>query len=276
MSVRIPHGQQPDPLDDLLDQILDEVAKKNLFIEKISSYSSSGGEEFVVTFREAPLRMAATGPTGPRVLPGPIGPTGATGATRSHAGAGSVKHLGTSRHLITGYRDFDLVSLHDGFILTSRNNAYWRPRKKMVAYCTARGLAADHDAPGEHCDCGIYAFSRPDDPDLISQNKVWGEIAMWGEVLICETGYRAEYAYPTNLFMRDTGTKGVRHVADELEQMYGVPVFLVRERQGKTAAQIMEEILAQDPLAMWLDRWGVSMQAELDQDTIDKLLRPDD
>ena len=270
---RIPHGQQAAPLDDLFTEIFDAYTKCLLRPIRIDHHRNSRGDEYTIVLEasilaQAPAQLqnfwSANSPYGSQVQISP-----------ADADAG-MKNLGVSKHVITGFRDFDLVSLHDGFVLASRNNAYWRPRKKMVAYCTKRGIAADHDAPGEHCDCGIYAFAKPDHPDLISQNKVWGEVAMWGEVLICESGYRAEYAYPTNLFMRDTGTKGVRYVASELEQAYGVPVFLVPERAGKTAAEIMMEILAENPLSIWEGSWDVSVETELDQDTIDKLLRPDD
>lgn len=250
MTINIPHGTQPVPLDDILAQLLDAHKRGELRVTKIKQYRQPV-DAYTVEFEVVPL-LAGSSANWPKAISpssGPTGHIGPTGATGTNAQTDDdddtgIKNLGVSKHLITGFRDFDLVSLHEGFILTSRNNAYWRPRKKMVAYCTKRGIASEHDAPGEYCDCGIYAFSAPDHPDLIAQNKIWGEIAMWGEVLICETGYRAEYAYPTNLFMRDTGTKGVRYVASELEQTYGVPVFLVPERRGQTAAQIMQETLA--------------------------------
>jgi hypothetical protein len=60
-------------------------------------------------------------------------------------------------------------------------------------------------------------------------------------VLICESGYRAEFAYPKNIFIRDTGTKIIRTVARKLEELYGVPVVLMKERDGLP----MREIIAQ-------------------------------
>jgi hypothetical protein len=161
-----------------------------------------------------------------------------------------LKDGGVITEPIIGYRDFVLRTSIDGPILMSRNDHPWPYRKRQRALCAAQGTAnvqpfSQHDAPDADCHCGIYAYARPDDPNLKSTNVVWGEVALWGEVLICEKGFRAEFGYPLTLFMKDNGRKTVRYLAEELEDLYGVPVFLVEERAGKTIGDLMQEVIDQ-------------------------------
>lgn len=153
---------------------------------------------------------------------------------------------------VVGYRDFKLVQGQFGYSLQSRNGAIWPHRKKMRGLCNGNPFV-NHNVPEPTCMCGIYAYDRPDNPSMQgSSATIWGEIAMWGEVLVCDTGYRAEFAYPTALFMRkpfsahNKPTRALEQLRDELEDSYGVPVFILAERASKTAAQLMEEILQQE------------------------------
>lgn len=152
---------------------------------------------------------------------------------------------------VVGYRDFKLIQGQNGYSLQSRNGAVWPHRRKMVGLCNGNPFA-NHDVPEPTCQCGIYAYDNPVNPGMQSnQATVWGEIAMWGDVLVCDTGYRAEFAYPTALFLRkpfspnNKPTRALEALRDELENNYGVPVFILAERASKTAAQVMEEILQQ-------------------------------
>jgi hypothetical protein len=157
--------------------------------------------------------------------------------------------LSKSVEPIVGYRDFKMIQGLYGLALQSRNGAIWPPRKKMMAMCNGDPFAP-HDVPDPSCQCGIYAYAKPDASALQHDNSsLWGEIAMWGEVLVCETGYRAEFAYPTALFMRKPAMPGNRTtrvleaIRKELEDTYGVPVFILAERASKSATQLMEEEL---------------------------------
>lgn len=144
----------------------------------------------------------------------------------------------TSDEVYIGYRDFVWKPDHNR--LASRNGFGWPPYKHNYAVCQ-RGKR--HDAPHEHCECGIYAFNTADHPHLDVNAFVWGEVALWGDVLVCDSGYRAEYAYPQTLFMRDDGLKVTKHIRDTIEQTYGVPVHLVQHRAGQTADQIIQKEL---------------------------------
>jgi hypothetical protein len=180
----------------------------------------------------------------------PIASGGMVGKVAALPGAKTYGlKLSKSVEPIVGYRDFKMIQGLYGLALQSRNGAIWPPRKKMMAMCTGDPFAP-HDVPDPSCQCGIYAYAKPDDSALQRDNSsLWGEIAMWGEVLVCESGYRAEFAYPTALFMRKPAMPGNRTtrvleaIRKELEDTYGVPVFILTERASKSATQLMEEEL---------------------------------
>jgi len=159
-----------------------------------------------------------------------------------------LEDAGLTLEPIVGYRDFEILWRTDDCRLYSRNGEMWAPRERMVAVCVSQGRQfIDHDAPDANCErkCGIYAFSSPSHKDLqVSSAAVWGEVNLWGEVLICPTGWRAEYAYPKTLFVRDHGTKMSGRVRDRLEAAYGIPVHLVEHREGITSDEYIDKALS--------------------------------
>lgn len=155
--------------------------------------------------------------------------------------------MGIGVEPIVAYRDFYADYSENGdIILCSRNGMVWPPRKKLRAVCKRNGLDpfATHDAPHVNCQCGIYAFDNPDHSDMKAGAYIWGEVALWGDVLICESGYRAEFAYPKTIFVRTNGTKTIRWLTDEIEAQYGVPTFLVAKKDGQTLQHIIDTALA--------------------------------
>ena len=159
-----------------------------------------------------------------------------------------LKDLGVSIEPIVAYRDFYADYDEGGdVILCSRNGMKWTPRKKLRAVCKKNGRDpfASHDAPNVGCSCGVYAFDSPDHEDMKDGAYIWGEVYLWGEVLICESGYRAEFAYPKTIFVRTNGTKTIRWLSEELEAVYGVPTFLVATKDGQTLSHIIDTAVAQ-------------------------------
>jgi hypothetical protein len=85
----------------------------------------------------------------------------------------------------------------------------WHPRQRFHASCEdapspfwpGSGLAP-HRPPARDCECGIYAFKRRADAELLAREKVdgrplaLGRASLWGRVVETERGYRAEFAYP--------------------------------------------------------------------------------
>lgn len=98
-----------------------------------------------------------------------------------------------------------------------------------------------HDPPNENCTCGIYAVRteellefkrmatlpaviRPADTAFSSPDSaVIGKVALWGKVIEHALGFRAEYAYPLELWIPDT----LYPFLEELHHLYGVPIHRV-------------------------------------------------
>lgn len=85
----------------------------------------------------------------------------------------------------------------------------WEPRAASRAVCAK--FRTTHEAPWPDCDCGFYAYrTRADALDhlqtFVDGNNgnealgwAFGRVSVWGRVVECEYGYRAEYAYPYEL-----------------------------------------------------------------------------
>lgn len=284
------YGKSGNPHDQFIADLVKGLQDGTIVLRSVDARRTSGHAhtELMIEFLDMgaspgfvlPSAIAATGRPSPKAASIMTGPTGATGAVHlGHSAVTSVSHsmsssatpiasggmvgkvaalpgaktyglkLSKSVEPIVGYRDFKMIQGLYGLALQSRNGAIWPPRKKMMAMCNGDPFAS-HDVPDPSCQCGIYAYAKPDASALQHDNSsLWGEIAMWGEVLVCETGYRAEFAYPTALFMRKPAMPGNRTtrvleaIRKELEDTYGVPVFILAERASKSATQLMEEEL---------------------------------
>lgn len=116
-------------------------------------------------------------------------------------------------------------------------DSFWPVGAPLEARCEAQRLRLSrrprHAAPTETCTCGIYgapfelirrklAVDRSLPPGCLF---VIGMVSLWGDVLECERGWRAAYAYPGRLFV-PLGFPGAAHQAVGLED-YGVPVELL-------------------------------------------------
>lgn len=84
----------------------------------------------------------------------------------------------------------------------------WPVQEKLTARC----FVDDPDAPiclhcpMADCTCGIHAWSDRTYLDRIIQLEpygfpVWGQVSLWGRIVECERGYRAQYAYPYSLLI---------------------------------------------------------------------------
>lgn len=129
---------------------------------------------------------------------------------------------------IVGYRDWDMgFSAYDAHAwLESRNGSRWPGYEPLAMECksiSSKNRWVGHENPHPECSCGIYATTDHKHPDL-DRSDVWGEVYLWGEVLVCETGYRAEFAYPKRLFVPSLESRLARKMGDALRAEYGVPV----------------------------------------------------
>ena len=115
----------------------------------------------------------------------------------------------------------------------------WPAGRRMEARCTLHG----RDAPALDHPCGIYAFTeRALAEDLLRRYTgvrhrygrqyqelpppapgrpiALGRVSLWGRVLLRENGFRAQYAYPYELFL----IGGDDAIARDLRDLYAVDV----------------------------------------------------
>src|SRR5262249_29961530 len=111
----------------------------------------------------------------------------------------------------------------------------WEPRQKAEAECirwaSLRRLALssneaerrEHEAPDFHCCCGIWGFKSIENLRLALERtykpSVIGKVSLWGRVIETENGFRAQYAYPEELWAWNAGS-----CPEELGPVYCVPV----------------------------------------------------
>jgi hypothetical protein len=132
--------------------------------------------------------------------------------------------------------------------------SFWPVGAPFEARCEAQRLRLSrrprHPAPTATCTCGIYAAPL----ELIRKKLaiddglpsgclfVLGTVSLWGEVLECERGWRAELAYPSRLFV-PLGYPGAAERAAGLGD-YGVPVELLETRTIADAFDHVAELAA--------------------------------
>ncbi len=119
---------------------------------------------------------------------------------------------------VEGFRSWK-VDQDDPFLHSQFYNCSWEPHKKVVATC----MSGQYCCAGR-CDAGIYATKGPildflatSDPNG-SSYCILGKVWLWGRILECEEGYRAEFAYPSLIY--DT-----HHRSAEFAGRYGVPLL---------------------------------------------------
>ena len=142
---------------------------------------------------------------------------------------------------ITAYRVFNVFE--NGLLAGSAFVEPWPPYQPFVARCgtvSCEGAGAHVrdgqfvSAPVYACECGIYAIktSRAALQRIRMERqahalrlqlfggpvgRAWGAVKIWGRVIEHESGYRAEFAYPSQLYCDDA------KLASRVAALYGVP-----------------------------------------------------
>jgi hypothetical protein len=127
--------------------------------------------------------------------------------------------------------------------------SFWPVGAPFEARCEAQRLRLSgrprHSAPTATCSCGIYGAPF----ELIRRKLalddglppgglfVIGTVSLWGDVLECERGWRAELAYPSRLFV-PLGVPGAAEQAVGLRD-YGVAVELL---ETSTIADALDDV----------------------------------
>lgn len=150
---------------------------------------------------------------------GACGPAGAiTRSGLGYARASEPVRLPESTVItaIIGWRRW-LVTMF-GSQLFSNNGTPWEPFQRLTADCAKR-----YACQGYTCGCGIYAYKTRElaekgDNAPSAITHIWGEVWLWGRIIECEHGFRAQFAYPKALV--DTGS-----IAQQVAIAYGVEVI---------------------------------------------------
>ena len=175
----------------------------------------------IVNWEPAPLRFTP----GPAVEVGPSVDADKLESLKTSEPFRVTPRVPDRVEVITAWRawcvDYDQ---EEGYRLEALGrDAIWEPRKIFRAVCDED---EEHPAPCADCQCGIWAFKELDGLVAAIGNKygavrVLGNVQLWGRVIETENGYRAQYAYPSELWLLDSSL-------EELGLIYDVPVRMIR------------------------------------------------
>lgn len=125
-----------------------------------------------------------------------------------------------------------------GDLLSITSGTRWPHYKRLEA--THVDLARQHEETGhggeapcfDQLHCGIYAYQSPSDLHAnVGSVDAWGEVKLWGRIIRHEQlAYRAQYAYPSLVIVRDELT------ATLVRRLYGCEV-LVDEQPAPATTQ---------------------------------------
>jgi hypothetical protein len=157
---------------------------------------------------------------------------------------------------IEAWRVWRIVSVDGELGLSSVvQSTIWPAGRSFVAECLRRRTLperlrrrARHEAPHADCECGIYAGGPSEIRRYLTEPlarstlaRVFGRVALWGQVVECERGYRASRAYPLELFVPADAR---RRRNDDLEGLalalsrYEVPVEVLSGRSRDVLALV--------------------------------------
>lgn len=150
---------------------------------------------------------------------------------------------------VRAWRLWEVDDLEGSPRLRSLNrNCFWPVRSRFEARCEAHKLRrwrkARHAAPSETCTCGVYGVSFESIREFTvheglspERSLALGTVSLWGDVVECERGWRAAFAYPSRLFM-PVACAHAAAKATGLED-YGVPVELL---ETSSVGRVLDEI----------------------------------
>lgn len=129
--------------------------------------------------------------------------------------------------VITGWRGWALSST--GRLEALGKDTVWPAKRALEAECTKKPhlpYTEPHFAPGWKCTCGVWAFKDLDRlvaavGSSYGTIRVLGTVSLWGRVIETENGYRAQYAYPSELWLLDDSL-------EDLGRVYEVPVRMAQ------------------------------------------------
>lgn len=157
---------------------------------------------------------------------------------------------------LTGYRVWSCFP--NGLLMGVTHSMAWPPMEPHVAQCSE--VEQSHllngrylPAPVYECSCGVYVLKQEDKAVHASPTcdcyacksqwfgSVWGTCYIWGKVIEHRLGYRAQYAYPKELWSYSSER------AKLVEQLYGVPCHLEKMPERKEGYEELGDLATYPP-----------------------------
>lgn len=109
----------------------------------------------------------------------------------------------------------------------------WVPRRRFSAEHSFDLGARCHGLLELGCSCGVYAFKDLAEAFIyltnvrdrllgMSVDVALGTVSLWGRVVECERGYKAQYAYPHHLYLPASAARFVREVSSAFGVAAGI------------------------------------------------------
>lgn len=117
---------------------------------------------------------------------------------------------------IIGYRQWRIKE--KGILLSFHDLSEWPANAPKEASC--HNSNRHKEIPAKRCLCGIYALKNPLDAYL------YGKVALWGRIIEHKDGYRAQYAYPVELYV-----PGNYSIYQEIGERYSIPVTVIKKEE---------------------------------------------
>lgn len=153
----------------------------------------------------------------------------------------------TIQGLLVGVREFR-VNEH-GYLHSLVHGGAWSPDKPQQATCAKSSRPFDpysfhahwpyydppepHAAPDFDCECGFYGFTSLEEADKAGDGfqfpqRIRAVVSAWGDVVLCEHGFRSEWMQIEAIVQQPTFAWGVEFDASKcwrkIADRYGVPV----------------------------------------------------
>jgi hypothetical protein len=131
---------------------------------------------------------------------------------------------------LVGYREWSLRRIGDPSpeLFSLFHPTVWPGDRPLTAICLRpmtwpyRAGPGHRDVPDDACECGIYAYLRPDFETLHGARgpKVRGIVVGWGRYVLGSSGWRAQHARLVALLEHPEHPEALRRIATR----FGVPV----------------------------------------------------
>ncbi len=144
---------------------------------------------------------------------------------------------------VVGWRAWHII--HPGYLMSANQQEVWEPGVKNSFRCRSN---QEHIKPEPSCQCGFHVVKTlPELVAIVGQYyPIYGATAIWGSVVEQKNGYRAEFAYPINLYYNLSHEEVTPSTIQILER-YDVPILplnnMLREAHNTTLYQLQKERL---------------------------------